>query len=116
MKLLLDTDIGSSTDDLFALEMLYRYEQEGRCQLLGVVVDRQVCDETQKMWDPMTVIQAVEGDNVFSLSGWGTVRLTPNAETIFTPSATGRCRYQLPGSEEWTAQMLEKIRHANKQR
>ena len=24
-----DTDIGSSTDDLFALEMLYRYEDEG---------------------------------------------------------------------------------------
>ena len=36
-----DTDIGSSTDDLFALEMLYRYEDEGRCRLLGVVVDRE---------------------------------------------------------------------------
>ncbi len=30
-----DADFGSSTDDLFALEMLYRYEQEGRCRLLG---------------------------------------------------------------------------------
>ena len=39
--IILDTDIGSSTDDLFALEMLYRYEQEGRCRLLGVVVDRE---------------------------------------------------------------------------
>ena len=48
-----DTDIGSSADDLFALEMLYRYEDEGRC------------------------------------------------------------RYQLPGSEAWAAQMLEKIRRAN---
>ena len=38
---ILDTDIGSSTDDLFALEMLYRYEDEGRCRLLGVVVDRE---------------------------------------------------------------------------
>jgi len=36
-----DTDIGSSADDLFALEMLYRYEDEGRCRLLGVVVDRE---------------------------------------------------------------------------
>ena len=35
---------------------------------------------------------------------------------IFTPSATGNCRYQLPGTEEWAAQMLEKIRKANKQR
>ena len=38
---ILDTDIGSSTDDLFALEMLYRYENEGRCRLLGVMVDRE---------------------------------------------------------------------------
>ena len=36
-----DTDIGSSTDDLFALEMLYRYEDDGRCRLLGVMVDRE---------------------------------------------------------------------------
>ena len=38
---ILDTDIASSADDLFALEMLYRYEDEGRCRLLGVVVDRE---------------------------------------------------------------------------
>ena len=38
---ILDADIGSSTDDLFALEMLYRYEEQGRCRLLGVVVDRE---------------------------------------------------------------------------
>ena len=38
---ILDTDIGSSTDDLFAMEMVYRYEDEGRCKLLGVVVDRE---------------------------------------------------------------------------
>ena len=38
---ILDTDIGSSTDDLFALEMAYRYEDEGRCKLLGIVVDRE---------------------------------------------------------------------------
>ena len=37
---ILDTDIGSSTDDLFALEMLFRYEEAGKCRLLGVVVDR----------------------------------------------------------------------------
>ena len=29
---ILDTDIGSSTDDLFALEMLYRYEEQGLCR------------------------------------------------------------------------------------
>ena len=40
-RIILDTDIGSSTDDLFSLKMLYRYQEEGRCQLLGVVVDRE---------------------------------------------------------------------------
>ena len=29
-RIILDTDVGSSTDDLFALEMLYRYEDAGR--------------------------------------------------------------------------------------
>ena len=36
-----DTDIGSSTDDLFSLEMLYHYQKQGKCKLLGVVVDRE---------------------------------------------------------------------------
>ena len=39
--IILDTDIGSSTDDLFALEMLYRYQEQNRSRLLGVVVDRE---------------------------------------------------------------------------
>jgi hypothetical protein len=55
----------------------------------------------------------VEGDALFSLSGRGTVTLTDQAETIFTPSATGNCRYQLTGTEAWAVQMLEEIRRAN---
>ena len=74
------------------------------------------CNTGQRMWDVMPVVQAVEGDALFSLSGRGTVILTDQAETIFTPSATGNCRYQLHGSEAWAAQMLEKIRNVNKQR
>ncbi|MBP5338805.1 MAG: nucleoside hydrolase [Prevotella sp.] len=74
------------------------------------------CNTGQRMWDVMPVIQAVEGDALFSLSGRGTVTLTDQAETIFTHSATGNCRCQLPSTEEWAAQMLEKIRKANKQR
>ena len=74
------------------------------------------CNTGQRMWDVMPVVQAVEGDALFSLSGRGTVTLTDQAETIFTPSATGNCRYQLPGTKEWAAQMLEKIRNVNKQR
>ena len=53
-------------------------------------------------------------DDLFTLSPRGTVILTPQAETIFTPSATGNCRYQLPGSADWNAAMLEKIRRYNK--
>ena len=74
------------------------------------------CNTGQRMWDVMPVVQAVGGDALFSLSGRGTVTLTDQAETIFTPSATGNCRYQLPGTKEWAAQMLEKIRNVNKQR
>ena len=72
------------------------------------------CDTGQKMWDPMVVIHAVEGDASFALSERGTVTLTSKAETIFAPSATGNCRYQLPGDEMWNAQILEKIRKYNK--
>ena len=72
------------------------------------------CNTGQMMWDPMVAIQAVEGDTVFSLSERGTVAITPQAETIFTPSATGNCRYQKPGNSEWNARMLWKIRNANK--
>ena len=74
------------------------------------------CNTGQRMWDVMPVIQAVEGDALFSLSERGTVTLTDKAETIFTPSATGTFRYQLSGFKAWAAQMLEKIRKANKQR
>lgn len=74
------------------------------------------CNTGQKMWDPLTVIQAVEGDGLFSLSGRGSISITPKAETIFTALPTGNCRYQLRGTEEWAAQMLEMIRQANRQR
>ena len=72
------------------------------------------CDTGQRMWDPLAVINAVEGDDLFRLSERGTVSITDNAETIFTPSAIGNCRYQLPGDADWNAAMLDKIRNANK--
>ena len=74
------------------------------------------CNTGQRMWDVMPVVQAVEGDALFTLSQRGTVTFTDKAETPFTPSATGNIRYQLPGSEAWAAQMLEKIRNVNKLR
>lgn len=72
------------------------------------------CNTGQKMWDPLTVINAVEGSDLFTLSQRGTVAITPNAETIFTPDAAGNCRYHLPGSDEWNSAMLSKIRFFNK--
>lgn len=68
------------------------------------------CNTGQKMWDPLVIIQAVEGDNLFSLSERGIVTLTPKYGTHFTPSATGNDRYQKPGNDAWNKQILEKIR------
>ena len=72
------------------------------------------CNTGQKMWDPMTVIQAVEGDGLFTLSERGTVTLTADGQTLFTPDSSGHCRYQKPGTTQWAASMLEKIRTFNK--
>lgn len=72
------------------------------------------CNTGQKMWDPMTVINTVEGDSLFILSERGTVNILPNAETPFTPSPTGNCRYQMPNDSAWAATMLSKIRTVNK--
>lgn len=71
------------------------------------------CNTGQRMWDVMTVVHAVEGDESFSLSERGTVTLTPECATIFSAAANGNCRYQLPGSTVWAEQMLQKIRDAN---
>ena len=71
------------------------------------------CNTGQKMWDPLAVINAVEGDGVFTLSERGVVTLTPKVGTIFTPSATGNDRYQKPGTKAWCQEMLEKIRKSN---
>ena len=40
IRIILDCDMGSSTDDLFALMMLHRYMDMQRCNLIGVIVDR----------------------------------------------------------------------------
>ncbi len=39
-KIILDVDVVSSTDDLFALQMAYNYDKNKQCKLLGVIVDR----------------------------------------------------------------------------
>ena len=68
------------------------------------------CDTGQKMWDPLAVINAVEGDDLYTLSERGRVVLTPNGETIFTPCPDGNCRYQFPGDAVWSDTILKYIR------
>ena len=41
VQMILDSDFGSSTDDLFALMMLHHYIEEGKVDLKGIVVDRE---------------------------------------------------------------------------
>ncbi len=37
---IIDTDIGSSTDDLFAIDAAFKYERMGDMKVIGIVVDR----------------------------------------------------------------------------
>lgn len=71
------------------------------------------CDTGQKMWDPLAVINAVEGDSAFYMSERGWVELTPKGETIFTPDPNGNCRYQKPGDARWNDLILKYIRLMN---
>ena len=41
IPMILDSDFGSSTDDLFALMMLHHYIDDGLVDLKGVIVDRE---------------------------------------------------------------------------
>ena len=41
VPIILDTDFGSCTDDLFSIVMLYHYIEEGLVDLKGVIVDRE---------------------------------------------------------------------------
>ena len=68
-------------------------------------------DKFQKMWDPLAVINAVEGDDIFyKLSPRGWVSLTPTGETIFKEDPNGNARYQYPGPKGWSDFVLKYIR------
>ena len=68
------------------------------------------CNTGQKMWDPMAVINAVEGDELFNFSPWGVVTFHPDATTTFVANPAGRHRYQEPGILKWSEDMLQEIR------
>ena len=71
------------------------------------------CNTGQMMWDPLTVINAVEGDELFTLTERGTVVLNDDGTVIFTYSATGNCCFQMPGDDAWRSAILEIIRNVN---
>ena len=50
------------------------------------------CNTGQRMWDPMCVIQAIEGDSLFTLSERFTINITQEAYTVFTPTPAGNAR------------------------
>lgn len=67
-------------------------------------------DPWQRMWDPLTVINAVEGDDIFTISERGRVTLTDDAITSFTEDQQGNFRRHIPGNNVWNEQMLSLIR------
>ena len=72
------------------------------------------CNVGQKMWDPLTAIQAVEGDGLFELSPRGRVVLHRDEGTVdFIADPDGNFRFQYAGSEAWNQQMLSLIRASN---
>lgn len=75
------------------------------------------CDTGQKMWDPLTAINAVEGNSLFAFSERGFVTVSDKGETFFTPSPSGHVRYHLPPDDvSWNTAMLERIRRFNRMR
>ena len=72
------------------------------------------CNTGQKMWDVLPIINAVKGDDWFTLSPRGTVELLPNTRTNFTPDPKGNIRYQIAGNNEWVEKILEEIKSSYK--
>ena len=87
-QIILDTDIASSTDDLFAMQLLYRYAAQGRCNLLGVVVDRMgdtnaaVADLMNNYYGFPTLPIALERNGTYERFGY--INYTPIAQATDT--------------------------------
>ncbi len=60
------------------------------------------CDTGQKMWDALSVINAVKPE-VFTFSNRGFVSFSEDGKIVFTENEKGNVQYQLPGDEKWAA-------------
>lgn len=47
MKVIFDTDMGNDIDDALALDMLYKYQQEGRVELLAVMLNKPMAESCE---------------------------------------------------------------------
>lgn len=52
------------------------------------------CNTGQRMWDALTAIQTLMGDNLFVLSRKGTVTITDDGQMPFSPDPNGNCYFQ----------------------
>ena len=68
------------------------------------------CNTGQKMWDVLPIINAVKGDDWFTLSPRGRVKVMKNTRSVFTPDTKGNCRYQIPGNEAWAQNIFAEIK------
>lgn len=61
VNLIIDTDTGNSTDDLFALQAAFHYQNQGKCKLLGVMQSRK-SGQAQKLTD--AILHYYKADSV----------------------------------------------------
>ena len=124
IQMILDSDFGSSTDDLFALMMLNHYMDDGLVDLssteynpIKAVYTNYTCDTGQRMWDTNCLVNAVLGDAGYNMSPRGWVKFVDKGEEslmLFTPDPNGNARYQLPGDTYFAEEKLMDIRRHNR--
>ena len=108
IRVILDCDMGSSTDDLFALMMLYRYMDMKRCNLIGVIVDRMgkanadIVDVMNNFYGYPDIPIGLETDGQKDTHVWITYHNRPYARsTEGVPMPRGRIRSSR--SSRWAA-------------
>ena len=126
---ILDTDIGSSTDYSTLPDgwQLYRRLLAAQpdhlvsiCSTGFVSCLTQLLASKPDEFSPLSGIELVQQKvkclylmaGIFTHSERGIVTLTDQFGTSFMPLPTGNARYQKPGSETWCHEMLERIRKA----
>lgn len=122
-RIILDVDICSSTDDLFAMVMhLYNGRQLRQGVRFGIQL-------RSGGWVYPVILPPMarrRRHDVLARRSWAPGALSTRAGHLrhfmdrsssykaFIPSPSGNCRYQLPGDNAWAAAKLDYIRQMNK--